>query len=61
MTYRSSPNQIYSWQSGSNGAANIVAVHAIGGGYSFVALSNTAHSQDDMFSFSRTLELMVTQ
>jgi CubicO group peptidase (beta-lactamase class C family) len=59
MTYKSSPDALYSWQSGSNGATNMVAVHSIETGYSFIALSNTAHSQDDMFALSRVIELNV--
>lgn len=61
MTYRSAPDELYSWQSGSNGATNVVAVRAIKGDYGFVTMSNTANSQDDMFSLSRTLEDMIKE
>ncbi|MFK7957094.1 MAG: serine hydrolase [Lysobacterales bacterium] len=46
----------YSWQSGSNGATNVVSVHPIDGNYSFVAASNTGHSQDSMFELASDIE-----
>ncbi len=52
---RTIDGKLYSWQSGSNGATNIVAVHEIGGEYSFVALSNFAHDQGAMFALAEKL------
>ncbi len=49
----------YSWQSGSNGATKMVAVHKIEGGFSFVALSNFAQDQGSMFALAKTLEQLV--
>lgn len=55
-SYAGQPDQKYSWQSGSNGATNMVTVHKIGDRFSFVAFSNHAHSQGDMFKLSRKIE-----
>jgi len=55
-SYVGQSDQKYSWQSGSNGATNMVAVHKIGGRFSFVAFSNHAHNQGDMFKLSRKIE-----
>lgn len=44
------PAILYSMQSGSNGATNMVTVHEIGGDYSYVLLSNNADEQSDMFA-----------
>lgn len=51
-----SGEQRYSWQSGSNGATNVVSIHAIDGDFTFVAASNTGHSQDTMFALGKALE-----
>ena len=56
VSYEGEPDQLYSWQSGSNGATNLVAIHKIGDDYSFVAMSNFADSQDIMFELSREIE-----
>lgn len=50
------PEHGYSWQSGSNGATKMVAVYNIDTGYAFVALSNDAHSQKEMFDLAMKLE-----
>lgn len=50
------PNKGYSWQSGSNGATKMVAVFNRDTGYTFAALSNRAHSQEQMFELALELE-----
>lgn len=50
------PNSGYSWQSGSNGATNMVAIYNIDTGYSFTALSNRAQDQGEMFDLGLNLE-----
>lgn len=55
-TYVGQPEALYSWQSGSNGATNVVAIHALDGSYSFVAMSNRAQDQDDLRALSRNVE-----
>lgn len=50
------PTKGYSWQSGSNGATKVVAVFNKDTGYTFTALSNRAHSQEQMFDLARELE-----
>lgn len=50
------PANGYSWQSGSNGATNMVTVFNRDTGYSFAALSNRAHSQAEMFDLALALE-----
>jgi len=53
---KGAPINGYSWQSGSNGATKMVAVYNIDTGFSFVALSNRANSQDAMFELAMKLE-----
>jgi len=49
-------NSGYSWQSGSNGATKMVAIYNLDTGYSFTALSNRAHDQEEMFDLGLKLE-----
>ncbi|WP_017931237.1 serine hydrolase domain-containing protein [Robiginitomaculum antarcticum] len=56
--YDGAPEKLYSWQSGSNGATNVVAIYAMDGSYSFVAMSNRAQEQDALFALSRHVETL---
>lgn len=50
------PGKRYSWQSGSNGATNIVGVYEMNSGYSFVAMSNFSHDMQAMFDLALEIE-----
>ena len=60
VSKRDDPTKLYSWQSGSNGATNMVTVYNINTGFSYAAFSNRAQSQSPMFDLAVELDAIPT-